>query len=121
MTHNEIPLIPANRTVMYAHVVINLRPQKTDPHQFCITAGGNLINYPDELLMQTADLITFKLMWNSVLSTEGAKYMCLDIKNFYLTTPFDQFEYMKMPLIISSMDNRPMRLDQTCTQWICLL
>jgi hypothetical protein len=37
-------------------------------------------------------------MWNSVLSTEGAKYMCLDIKNFYLTAPLDRYEYMKMPL-----------------------
>ena len=37
-------------------------------------------------------------MWNSVLSTEGAKYMCLDIKNFYLIAPLDWYEYMKMPL-----------------------
>jgi len=37
-------------------------------------------------------------MWNSALSTEGAKYMCLDIKNFYLTAPLDWYEYMKMPL-----------------------
>ena len=39
-------------------------------------------------------------MWNSVLITEGAKYMCLDIKNFYLTAPLDQFEYMKMPITL---------------------
>ena len=29
---------------------------------------------------------------------QGAKYMCLDIKNFYLTAPLDRYEYMKMPL-----------------------
>ena len=39
-------------------------------------------------------------MWNSVLSTEGAKYMCLDIKNFYLSVPLDRFEYMKIPLAL---------------------
>jgi hypothetical protein len=61
-------------------------------------AGGNLINYPGELTTRTADLTTSKLMWNSVLSTKGAKYMCLDIKNFYLTATLDWFEYMKMPL-----------------------
>jgi hypothetical protein len=60
-------------------------------------AGGNLINYPGELTTKT-DLTTSKLMWNSVLSTKGAKYMCLDIKNFYLTAPLDRFEYMKMPI-----------------------
>ncbi len=35
---------------------------------------------------------------NSVLSTRGAKYMCLVIKNFYLTAPPDRYKYMKMPL-----------------------
>jgi hypothetical protein len=39
-------------------------------------------------------------MWNSVLSTEGVKYMCLDIENFYLTAPLDRFNYMKMPLVL---------------------
>jgi hypothetical protein len=61
-------------------------------------AGGNLINYPGELTTKTADITTSKLMWNSIFSTEGARYMCLDIKNFYLTAPLDCFEYMKMPL-----------------------
>jgi hypothetical protein len=55
---------------------------------------------PGELLMRTADLTTSKLMWNSVLSTAGAKYMCLDIKNFYLMAPLDRFKYMKMPIAL---------------------
>ncbi len=37
------------------------------------------------------DLTTLKLLWNSVLSTDGAKYMCLDIKKFYLTAALDYF------------------------------
>jgi hypothetical protein len=39
-------------------------------------------------------------MWTSVLSTEGAKYMCLDIKNFYLRALLDRFEYMKILLAL---------------------
>jgi hypothetical protein len=49
-------------------------------------------------MTKTANLTTSKLMWNSVLSTKGAKYMCLVIKIFYLTAPLNQFEYMKIPL-----------------------
>jgi hypothetical protein len=49
-------------------------------------------------MTRTADLTTLKLMWDSVLSTKGAKYMCLDIKFLYLIAPLDQFEYMKMPI-----------------------
>jgi hypothetical protein len=100
MTHNEIKRIPPNRMVTYARVVVDFCPPEADPHRIRITAGGNLINYPDELSTRTADLTTSKLMWNSVLSTEGAKYMCLDIKNFYLTAPLDCFECMKMPIIL---------------------
>ena len=100
MAHNEIKLIPKTQTIIYARVVLDFRPQKEYPHRICITAGGNLIHYPGELSTRTADLTTSKLMWNSILSMEGAKYMCLDIKNFYLSVPLDRFEYMKMPLAL---------------------
>ncbi len=69
-----------------------------DSHHIQITAGGNLIKYPGELLTRTANLTTSKLMWNSVLSTKDAKYMCLDIKNFDLSAPLIRYKYMKMPL-----------------------
>ncbi len=98
MTHNEIRALQKNQTVTYARVVVDFCPQKADPHRIRITAGGNLINYPGELSTWTADLTTSKLMWNSVLSTTGANYMCLYIKNSYLTAPLDRFEYMKMPI-----------------------
>ena len=32
------------------------------------------------------------------MNTKNAKYMCLDIKHFYLCAPMDRFEYMKMPI-----------------------
>jgi hypothetical protein len=96
MTYDEIQALPKNQTVTYASVVVDFFPQKADPHRIRITAGGNLINYPGELSTRTADLTTSKFIWNSILSTAGAKYMCLDIKNFYLTAPLDRFEYMKM-------------------------
>ena len=98
MTHQEIAAIPADRTVTYTRIVVDYRSQKDDPNRVRITVGGNLIDYPGELTTRTADLTTTKLMWNSVISTEGAKYMTADIKSFYLETPLDRFEYMKMDL-----------------------
>ena len=89
MTHKEIQNIPKDETVTYARMVVNYPPQKPDPNRVCITAGGNLINYPGELTTRTADLTTSKILWNSVLITQDAKYMCIDIKNFYLGTPLD--------------------------------
>jgi hypothetical protein len=52
-------------------------------------AGGNLTNYKASAPVRTADLDTAKLHWNSVISTELAKFMCLDIKNFYLMAALD--------------------------------
>ena len=61
-----------------------------------------MINCPGELTTRMADITTTKIIWNSVISTEGARYGCLDVGNFYLETPMDKFEYMKMPLALFS-------------------
>jgi hypothetical protein len=100
MTHNEIKNIPCTQTITYARIVVDFCPQKDDLYCIRITAGGNLITYPEELSTRTADLTTSKLIWNSVLSMEGAKYMCLDIKDFYLTAALNRYDYMKMPLTL---------------------
>ena len=74
------------------------RPQKADPNRVCITVGGNLIEYHHELPTRTADLTTSKVTWNSVISTPGPRYIFADVKNFYLETPLDRYEYMIMPI-----------------------
>ena len=62
---------------------MDYKPQKDDPNRVRITAGGNLITYPGELTTRAADLTTSKVLWNSTISTRGAKYMCIDIHSFY--------------------------------------
>jgi hypothetical protein len=66
-------------------------------------AGGNLINYKGDAAICTADLDNAKLHWNSVVSMDKARYMCLDIKKNYLTAVLDYFEYMKIPLFLFPM------------------
>ena len=100
MTHEQIKNIPRDCVVTYARLVVDYRPQKEDPNRVRMTAGGNLIAYPGELTTRTADISTAKILWNSVISTEDARYMCIDIKNFYLGTPLDRFEYMRIPIAL---------------------
>jgi hypothetical protein len=64
----------------YLQIVSDHQPQKEDPTQIRIAVGSNLITYKGSTLTRTANLTTSKLLWNSMLSSEGAKYMCLDIK-----------------------------------------
>ena len=99
MEHDEIANIPKDRTITYGRIVIDYRPQKEDPNRVRITAGGNLItDYPGDVTTRTADLTTSKILWNSVISTEGAQFMGIDIKSFFITAMLDRYEYMKMPL-----------------------
>jgi len=45
-------------------------------------------------------MISSKILWNSVISTKDARFAGADIKNMYLKTPLDWYEYMKMPLTL---------------------
>ena len=90
--------IPKDRVVTYTQIVVDYRPQKADPDRVRITAGGNLIQYPGELTTRTSDLRTTKIMLNSVISTEGARYMTADAANFYLATPMKRKEYLRIAI-----------------------
>ena len=48
--------------------------------------------------MHNSDLQTSKVMWNFVISTAGARYMCADVTNVYVTAPLDRYEYTRMPI-----------------------
>ena len=63
-----------------------------------MVAGGDRVHYPGDAGTPTADLLTVKLLINSVISTPGAKFFTMDIKDFYLNTPMKRFEYMCLRL-----------------------
>jgi len=43
-------------------------------------------------------MLTTKILLNSVISTKGAQFMTIDIKDFYLNTPMVRPEYMRLKL-----------------------
>ena len=90
--------IPLDRRmdVTYTKVVCEIRPQKEDPNRTRITIGGNRICYPGDTGTRTGSLEVVKLQINSVLSTIGARFACFDISNFYLGTPLDRPEYVRI-------------------------
>jgi hypothetical protein len=84
--------------VTYGRFVVDVRPNKEEIHRVRLTVGGNLISYDGDVSTRSADLTTSKCLWNRVISTPGTKYMCLDVKNFYLGTPMEHFEYLRIPI-----------------------
>jgi len=93
----EIPW-ERQRDITYARICCNERPEKKDPDRTRITIRGDRVNYPEDCGTPTADLLTVKLLFNSIISTMHAKFMTLDIKDFYLMTPKDRPEYFRMNL-----------------------
>jgi hypothetical protein len=61
-----------------------------------LVAGGDRIHYPGNAGTPTANLLTIKILINSIISTPGAKFMTMDIKDFYLNTPTARYEYMQL-------------------------
>jgi hypothetical protein len=89
---------PADRVATYLRIVAALRPHKAEAKRIRFTMGGDRIKYNGNVSTPTADLTTVKLLLNSVISTPGAKYMTIDIKDFYLGTPMTQYEYVRIPV-----------------------
>jgi hypothetical protein len=89
------------KNISYGHIVCVYCSKKKDPYRTRITMGGNLVNYPNNCKTPTADIITVKLFLNSIISTDNAKFMMIDLKDFYLMTPMTKYEYfcMKLDLI----------------------
>ena len=90
--------IPKGRKAIYMRVVAAWRPEKDNPRRVRITCGGDQVDYPGCVSTKTADLTTVKLMLNSVVSTPEARFMTGDLKDFYLNTPMDRYEYMRIPV-----------------------
>ena len=90
--------VPKGRKVTYANYICDFRPNKAEKHRVRLTAGGDKLEYPGDPASPTVSLIDVKLHLNSVISDahRGARYIVVDIKNFYLGTPMGYYQYMKI-------------------------
>jgi hypothetical protein len=78
---------------------VDIKDHKEDKERTRLTVGGDQIEYPADKSTGTAGLTTAKNLINSVISTPNAKFLVIDINNFYLNTPLGRFEYMVINLV----------------------
>ena len=71
---------------------------KEDPNRTLITIGGNRICYPGDVDTPTGFLELVKLIINSVLSRSLSSFVAFDVSNFYLATPMDGPEFVRIHL-----------------------
>ncbi len=77
---------------------VNFCPEKADPNCNRITIGSNCITYPGDCGTPTVDMVTVKIHLNSIISTKGARYCTIDLKDFYLNILMACPEFMRMKI-----------------------
>jgi hypothetical protein len=92
--------VPKDRKVTYGRLVASLRPTKSEVHRVRVTVGGDRLDYPDNTTTHCASMTTTKCLLNSTISTPDARFMCMDLKDFYYGTPMARYEYMRLKLDI---------------------
>jgi hypothetical protein len=98
ISRDRVPRASA-KDVTYGLITCSIRPEKIEePNRTKLVAGGDRVYYPFNAGTPTADLLTVKLLINSVISTPGARFFTMDITNFYLGTPMTRYEYTQLKL-----------------------
>ena len=78
------------RKETYVRSVFNSKPQKTETRRTRLAAGENLIDYTGDFSTPTSDLTIMKLHVNSAISDVKSRYMCMDVRYFYLKNMMDR-------------------------------
>ena len=94
----DISDIPRNCQISYVLLVTSLQPYKTEVHQVQVTVGGDRLYYEGIFSTDTASMTTTTILLNSVVSTPSARFMTLDIYNFYYGTKLNLYKYLCMAL-----------------------
>jgi hypothetical protein len=86
------------KDVTYGKFVCTVQPEKAESNQTQFTVGGDRINYPGAVATSSAKILVAKILFNSVLLAKEAKFMTMDISNFYLTTPLTCHKFIRIKL-----------------------
>ena len=78
--------ISVDKTVTCARIVCDYRPLKSEPNCTRLSVRGNRLICSHDISTDSADLILIKHFFNSVLSTTNAKFISVDIKDFFLAS-----------------------------------
>ena len=92
--------IPVDRwkDIANARIVCNVRPQKAETNRTRLTFAARNMDIDMDCGTPTASMLTVKLLLNSIISTPSAKFMAIDIKDFYLNTHLVKQEFVQMKL-----------------------
>ena len=79
-------------------MVCDYRPLKSEKYRVRLTVGGDKFTCEFDVASPAASVLETKLILNSVISDahKGARFLTLDIKDFFLCSALDDPEYMRI-------------------------
>lgn len=89
------------KDVTYGQFQCNEWPEKKERNRSRFVVGDDRLKetYTGKTGTPTAEMLVAKILFNSVISTPNARFMTMDISNFYLNTPMKRPEYIHIKLI----------------------
>ena len=98
--------VPAGRDITYTSFICDKRPLKPEPFRVRVVVGGDRLTYGEDAGSPATDLLETKLLINSTISDadKGAKFLSSDLKDYFLGSPMQQPEYMKVHISKFSTD-----------------
>ena len=106
------------KDVTYGQIVCDIHLGQAETNRTRLTMGGNRIQYPGDCGTPTMDLLTVKIMLNSIISTQEAKFMTVDVKFFYLNTLMNRYKYLRLCMNDNPEDIQRQTPQKSDRQWI---
>ena len=90
--------IPRGRKITYANFVCDIKLHKAEQYRVRLTIGGDKLEYFLETASPAANILETKILINSVISDtkKGARFLTLDIKDFFLQSDLPTKEYIRI-------------------------
>ena len=92
--------VPSDKKVTYATMACDYRSLKDEKRRVRIAIGGDKLPYHDDAGSPAVELVETKILLNSATSDakRGARFMCLDMKDHFLSAPMQHPEFMRVKL-----------------------
>ena len=74
--------VPKEKKVTYGKIVCEIKPEKEEKERTRLTVGGNVLDFTGNPSAPTASVTTEMFVFNSVVSTPGARCLLADIEHF---------------------------------------
>jgi hypothetical protein len=101
MAFMPISAVPKGTKATCLRILAAFRPKKANPRRASFTVDGDRVCYDGDVSTKTADLTAVKKLLDSVISTPEAKFVTVDLKDFYLEMPMEPKDCACMRIVAS--------------------